>query len=101
MEKEWIDLYKQSLLKGKEKVYNIRVMVVGPEGVGKTVLTRRLLKQHVDINRRQSTNGIDVHIEKCGTRVSDGTWEFDKGLKFSKYQLYDVKEYILSRCFTT
>ncbi|KAJ8302326.1 hypothetical protein KUTeg_021313 [Tegillarca granosa] len=78
MDKEWIDLYKQSLIKGKEKVHNIRVMVVGPEGVGKTVLTRRLLKHYVDINQRQSTNGIDVHIEKCGTRISDGTWEFDK-----------------------
>ncbi|KAJ8302319.1 hypothetical protein KUTeg_021306 [Tegillarca granosa] len=78
MDKEWIDLYKQSLIKGKEKVHNIRVMVVGPEGVGKTVLTKRLLKHYVDITQRQSTNGIDVHIEKCGTRISDGTWEFNK-----------------------
>ncbi|XP_053405051.1 uncharacterized protein LOC123522859 [Mercenaria mercenaria] len=80
MDKESIDLYKQLLNEGKEAVYNIRVMVVGPFGVGKTTLTKRLLREDVDLNLQDSTNGIDVHVRRCKVSLSNGRWNIlEKG----------------------
>ncbi|XP_060604835.1 probable serine/threonine-protein kinase roco6 [Ruditapes philippinarum] len=75
MDKHSIELYKRALSEGKEAVYNIRVMVVGHYGVGKTTLTKRLLDEDVDINKRESTNGIDVHVKRCKVSLETGQWE--------------------------
>ncbi|XP_060566622.1 uncharacterized protein LOC132725500 [Ruditapes philippinarum] len=75
MDKHSIELYKRALSEGKEAVYNIRVMVVGHYGVGKTTLTKRLLDEDVDINKRESTNGIDVHVKRCKVSRETGQWE--------------------------
>ncbi|KAL3887772.1 hypothetical protein ACJMK2_000165, partial [Sinanodonta woodiana] len=69
-----IQLYQKALDAGKEKVYNIRVMVVGQFGVGKTTLIKRLLGQPVDISERNSTEGIDVHKHCCKISLDKGEW---------------------------
>jgi polynucleotide 5'-kinase involved in rRNA processing len=74
MDKRSIELYKRALSEGEEHVYNIRVMVVGHYGVGKTTLTKRLLDEVVDINKRESTNGIDVHVRRCNVCLKTGQW---------------------------
>ncbi|KAK3590784.1 hypothetical protein CHS0354_038722 [Potamilus streckersoni] len=74
MDERSLDMYKEALRAGKEKVYNIRVMVVGQYGVGKTTLTKRLLGEDVNILDKKSTEGIDVHIECCKVSLASGEW---------------------------
>ncbi|KAL3888019.1 hypothetical protein ACJMK2_000403, partial [Sinanodonta woodiana] len=69
-----IQLYKKALDAGMEKVYNIRVMVVGQFGVGKTTLIKRILDQPVHINEKKSTEGIDVHKHCCKLSLDTGEW---------------------------
>ncbi|KAL3889127.1 hypothetical protein ACJMK2_001481 [Sinanodonta woodiana] len=69
-----LQVYKKALCDGYEKVYNIRVMVVGQYGVGKTTLTQRLLGKNVNISERHSTEGIDVHVECSKVSLSTGEW---------------------------
>ncbi|XP_053390986.1 uncharacterized protein LOC128553824 [Mercenaria mercenaria] len=78
MDRKSIDLYKKALQDGKISVHNIRVMVVGQYDVGKTTLTKRLLGEPVDITKRASTNGIDVHVDRCKISLKDGTWSLTK-----------------------
>ncbi|KAL3889088.1 hypothetical protein ACJMK2_001444 [Sinanodonta woodiana] len=74
MDTRSLQIYKKALNEGKEKVHNIRVMVVGQYGVGKTTLTQRLLGKNVNISERHSTEGIDVHIECSKVSLSTGEW---------------------------
>ncbi|KAL3889376.1 hypothetical protein ACJMK2_001720, partial [Sinanodonta woodiana] len=74
MDTRSLHMYKAALNEGKEKVYNIRVMVVGQYGVGKTTLTQRLLGKNVNLSERHSTDGIDVHIECSKVSLSTGEW---------------------------
>ncbi|KAK3588518.1 hypothetical protein CHS0354_022993 [Potamilus streckersoni] len=74
MDARSLQIYKEALRGGKEKVYNIRVMVVGQYGVGKTTLTKRLLGKNVRIARKKSTEGIDVHTECSKVSLSSGEW---------------------------
>ncbi|KAL3889163.1 hypothetical protein ACJMK2_001516 [Sinanodonta woodiana] len=69
-----LHIYKNALCDGYEKVYNIRVMVVGQYGVGKTTLTQRLLGNNVNISERHSTEGIDVHVECSKVSLLSGEW---------------------------
>ncbi|KAL3854282.1 hypothetical protein ACJMK2_013556, partial [Sinanodonta woodiana] len=69
-----IEIYRKALSNGKEKVYNIRIMVVGPYDVGKTTLTKRLLGKEVNICDRESTEGIDVQTECCKVSLATGEW---------------------------
>ncbi|KAL3889138.1 hypothetical protein ACJMK2_001492, partial [Sinanodonta woodiana] len=69
-----LHIYKNALCDGYEKVYNIRVMVVGQYGVGKTTLTQRLLGKNVNISERHSTEGIDVHVECSKVSLLSGEW---------------------------
>ncbi|XP_052084796.1 uncharacterized protein LOC127721991 [Mytilus californianus] len=71
-------LYKDILQAGTESRHCIRLMIVGPFGVGKTCLMRRLLKK--DIRDVKSTNGINIMVLKCKVRLSDGTWIFSDEL---------------------
>ncbi|XP_033750651.1 uncharacterized protein LOC117334916 [Pecten maximus] len=63
MDKEKVDLYFSALEKGVEKLRNLRLMVVGHEGVGKTTLCHHLMKIVVPENL-DSTNGIDIYIHR-------------------------------------
>ncbi|KAK3606663.1 hypothetical protein CHS0354_021186 [Potamilus streckersoni] len=74
MDSRSLQMFKEALNEGKEKVYNIRVMVVGQYGVGKSTLTQRLLGRNVNIFERHSTDGIDVHIECCKVSLKAGEW---------------------------
>ncbi|KAL3854526.1 hypothetical protein ACJMK2_013791 [Sinanodonta woodiana] len=74
MDPIYIEMYRKALRNGKEKVFNIRIMVVGPFDVGKTTLTKRLLGKDVNICDRQSTDGIDVQTECCKVSLATGEW---------------------------
>ncbi|KAL3887954.1 hypothetical protein ACJMK2_000339, partial [Sinanodonta woodiana] len=74
MDSKSIQLYTKALEAGMEKVYNIRVMVVGQFGVGKTTLIKRLLGQQVDMSKSKSTEGIDVHKHCCKISLDTGEW---------------------------
>ncbi|KAL3870190.1 hypothetical protein ACJMK2_038271, partial [Sinanodonta woodiana] len=74
MDSRSLQLYKKALRGGKERVYSIRVMVVGQYGAGKTTLTKRLLGKQVHLARRKSTEGIDVHTECSTVSLSTGEW---------------------------
>ncbi|KAL3854273.1 hypothetical protein ACJMK2_013547, partial [Sinanodonta woodiana] len=74
MDPKSIEMYRKALSHGKEKVYNIRIMVVGPYDVGKTTLTKRLLGKEVKIYDRQSTEGIDVQTQCCKVSLATGEW---------------------------
>ncbi|KAL3866933.1 hypothetical protein ACJMK2_044180, partial [Sinanodonta woodiana] len=65
MDKVSQNLFREALEAGKQKVYNIRVMVVGHLGVGKTTLIKRLLGEEVEEATRVPTEDIDVHA-RCG-----------------------------------
>ncbi|KAK3598547.1 hypothetical protein CHS0354_010723 [Potamilus streckersoni] len=74
MDDKSIQLYKAALRDGKEKIYNLRVMVVGQFGVGKTTLIKRLLGKPVNISERKSTEGIDVYKHCCKISLETGEW---------------------------
>ncbi|KAL3888189.1 hypothetical protein ACJMK2_000568, partial [Sinanodonta woodiana] len=74
MDSNFIQLYKKALDAGMEKVYNIRVMVVGQSGVGKTTLIKCLLGQPVDISERKGMEGVDVHKHSCKISLEKGEW---------------------------
>ncbi|KAL3866940.1 hypothetical protein ACJMK2_044187, partial [Sinanodonta woodiana] len=61
MDKVSQNLFREALEAGKEKVYHIRLMVVGHLGVGKTTLTKRILGENVNEEPHVSTEGIEVH----------------------------------------
>ncbi|XP_071142131.1 ankyrin repeat domain-containing protein 6-like [Mytilus edulis] len=58
-DKRSIDLYLKLLESGSEKKRDIRLVVVGKKGAGKTSLIRRLFGE--DIKDVTSTNGIEIH----------------------------------------
>ncbi len=74
MDNKSIHLYKKALSEGETSVHSIRVMVVGHYGVGKTTLTKRLLEEDVDLDARDSTDGIDVHVRRCRVSLADQKW---------------------------
>ncbi|KAL3854642.1 hypothetical protein ACJMK2_013903 [Sinanodonta woodiana] len=74
MDPIYIEMYRKALRNGTEKVFNIRIMIVGPYDVGKTTLTKRLLGKEVNICDRQSTEGIDVQTECCKVSLATGEW---------------------------
>ncbi|KAL3861381.1 hypothetical protein ACJMK2_007417 [Sinanodonta woodiana] len=69
-------LYREALGSGKERVYNIRLMVIGHQGVGKTSLVKRLLGEEVRENETESTEGIEVHTACC--QIDHETKEWNK-----------------------
>lgn len=77
MDSKSVELYKKALEDGEEKDYNIRLMIVGGYGVGKTTLTKRLLCQSVNVNERKSTDGIDVYVGRCRVSLKTMDWIVD------------------------
>ncbi|VDI67954.1 Hypothetical predicted protein [Mytilus galloprovincialis] len=71
-DKRSIDLYLKLLESGSEKKRDIRLVVVGKKGAGKTSLIRRLFGE--DITDVTSTNGIEIHKIKCKAESDDGIW---------------------------
>ncbi|KAK3575701.1 hypothetical protein CHS0354_027224, partial [Potamilus streckersoni] len=87
MDAKSLHMYKEALRGGKENVYNIRLMVVGQYGVGKTTLTKRLLGKDINISERKSTEGIDVHIECSKVSLSSGEWTAQEKSSEQNYRL--------------
>ncbi|XP_052245124.1 uncharacterized protein LOC127854166 isoform X2 [Dreissena polymorpha] len=78
-----IKLFFKALQDGEEEVKNIRLMVVGMFGVGKTSLVNNLIKDFRDKNITPlSTDGIDLH--RCQV-MEDGDWCLDKEHRSQKY----------------
>ncbi|KAJ8307115.1 hypothetical protein KUTeg_015199 [Tegillarca granosa] len=74
MDERSIEIYKKALRAGKEPDYTIRLMVVGPQGVGKTTLINRLLHLGLSLKEIESTNGIDIHVHRSAVNVDNGQW---------------------------
>lgn len=88
MGKEVEHQYRDVLRSGVEKRYVIRLPIVGPFGVGKTCLTRRLLRK--EISDVTSTNGIEIMTQKCKACLTDDTWIFSNGKSFIRIYLNNV-----------
>ncbi|VDI58566.1 Hypothetical predicted protein, partial [Mytilus galloprovincialis] len=65
-------LYTEIIRTGTEIRYFVRIQIIGENGVGKTCLLRRLLKE--DIDDVTSTDGVDIVVRKCKIRLRDGKW---------------------------
>ncbi|XP_076113978.1 uncharacterized protein LOC143082263 isoform X2 [Mytilus galloprovincialis] len=87
-DKRSIPLFLKMLESGSEKKRDIRLVVVGKKGAGKTSLIKRLFGERIQISSwferwlfgdKQSavpsTNGIDIHTIKCKTQCDDGIWK--------------------------
>ncbi|KAH3723528.1 uncharacterized protein LOC127853294 [Dreissena polymorpha] len=73
-------LFYKALKHGKEQVNNIRLMVVGMFGVGKTSLVNNLIwefRNKTHTKQPLSTEGIDIHRCKL---MTDGDWCLDTEL---------------------
>ncbi|KAH3864025.1 hypothetical protein DPMN_027037 [Dreissena polymorpha] len=77
------EIFAKALKYGPEQVKNIRLMVVGMFGVGKTSLVNNLIKDLRDENIiPNSTEGID--LRRCQL-MTNGDWHLDKEQKSAKY----------------
>ncbi|XP_076083285.1 uncharacterized protein LOC143054241 [Mytilus galloprovincialis] len=84
-----LTLYLKLLESGSEKKRDIRLVIVGMKGAGKTSLVNRLFKEgkkdggltsffkrlfgknNADVT---STNGIEIHVTKCKATSGDSVW---------------------------
>ncbi|XP_071142181.1 uncharacterized protein [Mytilus edulis] len=86
-DKRSIDLYLKLLESGSEKKRDIRLVVVGKKGAGKTSLIRRLFGE--DIIDVTSTNGIEIHTIKCKAMSDDGIWnKLDENYEETQARLF-------------
>ncbi|VDI64029.1 Hypothetical predicted protein [Mytilus galloprovincialis] len=88
-DKRSVPLYLKLLESGYENKRDIRLVIVGQKGAGKTSLIKRLLnegktragltsflKRFIGRNNAEvnSTNGIEIHTIKCNPNSCDGIW---------------------------
>lgn len=57
--------------------FNIRIILVGKQGVGKTCLLRRLMRESID--DVESTDGINIEVKRCKINLHTMEWIFNKG----------------------
>lgn len=69
-------MYYKALEEGTEKDYNIRLMLVGHFGVGKTTVARRLLQESLD--NLNSTEGIETLVRRARIDIHTGEWSFER-----------------------
>ncbi|KAK3582750.1 hypothetical protein CHS0354_039792 [Potamilus streckersoni] len=91
MDTRSLKLYKEALQDGKEKVHNIRVIVVGPPGVGKTTLIKRLFGD-VNVIERTSTEGMDVHTGFCKVSFATKEWKTQEKDAYQHFRLQRVQK---------
>ena len=53
--------YIEACKEGTKKVFNARIILAGYSGGGKTSLANRLLGEKINVNKRNSTEGIALH----------------------------------------
>lgn len=74
-DKKSVPLYLKLLESGFEKKRDIRVVIVGKTGTGKTSLVKRLFSEEISMIREvTSTNGINIHKIRCIANTDDGIW---------------------------
>ncbi|CAG2205323.1 unnamed protein product [Mytilus edulis] len=66
-----VPLYLQLLESGSEKKRDIRLVVVGKKGAGKTSLIKNLFGEN---GKAAKTNGIEIHRLRCKSDTDDGIW---------------------------
>lgn len=89
-DKRSVPVYLKLLKSGFEKKRDIRLVIVGKKGAGKTSLIKRLFNEektsftsfmkrwlpfvgnYADVT---STNGIEIHAIKCKTKSVDEVWK--------------------------
>ncbi|XP_033761570.1 uncharacterized protein LOC117343338 [Pecten maximus] len=77
MDQRSIQLYRECLEDKEEADYHIRVIVIGQTEVGKTTLTRNLLRlPEMKPPGTTSTDGVDIH--NSFVSLNDNTWITDK-----------------------
>ncbi|XP_071147016.1 uncharacterized protein [Mytilus edulis] len=76
MDKNSIRIYMNALKSGAEIKHDLRIIIVGKKGAGKTSLVKNLLKKK-RVDHVESTNGIDIHVKRCKIRTADGKWSFE------------------------
>ncbi|CAC5424363.1 unnamed protein product [Mytilus coruscus] len=67
-----VEIYKECLKLGKDRLNKVRIIVVGPKKSGKTCLVRRLLRKGFE--NVNSTNGVEIHASKCKANLGDRKW---------------------------
>ena len=71
--------YIEACRKGTKKVYNARIILAGYSGGGKTSLANRLLGEQINVDERNSTEGIQLHrIESTFNRKEMIGEQWDK-----------------------
>lgn len=81
-DKTSVPLYLKLLESGSEIKRDIRLVIVGEKGVGKTSLLKRLFGE--EMGGVKSTNGIEIHRIKCHAEYNDGIWKKLEGIIFRK-----------------
>ncbi|XP_071142193.1 uncharacterized protein [Mytilus edulis] len=92
-DKRSIDVYLKLLESGSEKKRDIRLVVVGKQGAGKTSLIRRLFGE--EFAEVTNTNGIEIHKIKCKLKSDDGIWnKLDENYEETQTHARLFKEYV-------
>lgn len=94
-DKKFVPLYLKLLESGSEKKRDIRLVIVGKKGTGKTSLLKRLLGEDMHNRRVSSTNAIEIHKIRC--KANDGEWYKLDG----KYFLFSLRVTSLNLCNVT
>ncbi|XP_071150603.1 uncharacterized protein [Mytilus edulis] len=74
LDKKYVPLYLKLLESGSEKKRDIRLVIVGKKGAGKTSLLKRLFGEEIHNREMTSTNGIEIHKIRCNANYDDGEW---------------------------
>ncbi|VDI17148.1 Hypothetical predicted protein, partial [Mytilus galloprovincialis] len=72
--RKYVPLYLKLLESGSEKKRDIRLVIVGKKGTGKTSLLKRLFGEKINNRKLTSTNGIEIHRTRCKANSDDGIW---------------------------
>ncbi|XP_071142175.1 uncharacterized protein [Mytilus edulis] len=92
-DKRSIDMYLKLLQSGYELKRDIRLVVVGKKGAGKTSLIRRLFGE--EITDVTSTNGIEIHKIQCKAMSDDGIWnKQEENYEDTQTQARLLKQYV-------
>ena len=71
--------YTEACREGTKKIYNARIILAGYSGGGKTSLANRLLGEQINVDERNSTEGIQLHhIESTFNRKEMIGEQWDK-----------------------